>query len=282
MAGFQQPNSHLVAVDPNTLDVLDHLSLPEPATVPHTIAMFEGKIAINVGVDSGALRYFWDPATKKLSQDTSWVVSPMQKGQSTSDAPSLMGDWVVLQTNGIGSKTVASSIVAVHQKDATRMKVLFRFGPLKPGEMSFAPPKPQTDPENNMIYSADVGVGKVAGIKFDPATGEMKTVFVLDDATTAFQPLFGPKDKRVLMLSNMKRNVEVEPMVAAMFTGNYKEQVTWRDAATGRIIAESDFFEPMTFGSLITPGFGGRVYFSTGKGFIVLQVMPKPSSPSTK
>jgi hypothetical protein len=282
MAGFQQPNSHLVAVDPNTLDVLDHLSLPEPATVPHTIAMFEGKIAINVGVDSGALRYFWDPATKKLSQDTSWVVSPMQKGQSTSDAPSLMGDWVVLQTNGIGSKTVASSIVAVHQKDATRMKVLFPFGPLKPGEMSFAPPKPQTDPENNMIYSADVGVGKVAGIKFDPATGEMKTVFVLDDATTAFQPLFGPKDKRVLMLSNMKRNVEVEPMVAAMFTGNYKEQVTWRDAATGRIIAESDFFEPMTFGSLITPGFGGRVYFSTGKGFIVLQVMPKPSSPSTK
>jgi len=27
-------------------------------------------------------------------------------------------------------------------------------------------------------------------------------------------------------------------------------------------------------GSLITPGFGGRVYFPTGKGFITLQVMP--------
>ncbi len=46
-------------------------------------------------------------------------------------------------------------------------------------------------------------------------------------------------------------------------------------AATGRILAESDFFEPMTFGSLITRGFGGRVYFATGKGFIVLQVRPK-------
>jgi hypothetical protein len=44
-----------------------------------------------------------------------------------------------------------------------------------------------------------------------------------------------------------------------------------------RIIAESDFFELMTFGSLITPGFGGRVYFSTGKGFIILQVMPAPA-----
>jgi hypothetical protein len=35
----------------------------------------------------------------------------------------------------------------------------------------------------------------------------------------------------------------------------------------------------MTFGSLITPGYGGRAYFSTGKGFIVLQVRPKPASP---
>ena len=46
------------------------------------------------------------------------------------------------------------------------------------------------------------------------------------------------------------------------------------------IIAESDFFEPMTIGSLITPGFGGRVYFPIDKGFIVLQVMPKLSSSS--
>jgi hypothetical protein len=282
MEGYKQPNSHLVAVDPKTLEVLDDLSLPEPATVPHSIATFEGRIAIYIGVDSGALRYFWNPATKKLSQDTSWVVKPMRKGQSTSDAPSILGDWIILQTNGIGSKTVASSIVAVHRKDATRMKVLFPFGPLKKGEWSFAPPKAGADPENNMIYSADMGIGKLAGIKLDPATGDMKTVFVVDDMTTAFMPLIGPKDRRVLLASNMKKNVAVEAIKATLFTANYKEQVTWRDAATGRLLAESDFFEPMTFGSLITPGFGGRVYFSTGKGFIVMQVRPKPSSPPSK
>ncbi len=33
----------------------------------------------------------------------------------------------------------------------------------------------------------------------------------------------------------------------------------------------------MTIGSLITPGFGGRFYFLTGKGFITMQVMPAPS-----
>ena len=275
-AGLKQGNSELVAVHPDTLEILDHISLPEPATVPHIITMFEGKIAIYIGVNSGALRYFWDPATKKLSQDTGWVVSPMVEGQTTSDAPSLLGDWIVLQTNGVGSDTVASSIVAVHQKDATKMKTIFPFGGLKKGEWSFAPPKPQTDPENSMIYSADMGIGKVAGIRIDQATGEMKTVWVVDDITSAFQPLIGPKDKRVMLLSNAKLNVAHEPIKLAMFTGNYTEQVTWRDAATGRIIAESDFFEPLTLGSLITPGFGGRVYFPTGKGFITLQVKPTP------
>jgi hypothetical protein len=280
--GMKQGNSNLVAMHPDTLEVLDSIALPEPATVPHVITMFEGRIAIYLGVDSGALRYFWDPQTKKLSQDTGWVVKPMQKGQTTSDAPSILGDWIVLQTNGIGSETVASSIVAVHQKEPTRMKVIFPFGELKKGEWSWAPPKPQTDPENSMIYSADMGVGKVAGIKIDQATGEMKTVFVVDDTTTAFQPLIGPKDKRVLLLSNAKKNVEKEPIKLALFTANYKEQVTWRDAATGRIIAQSDYFEPLSIGSLVTPGFGGRVYFPTGKGFITMQVMPKPSSPSGK
>jgi hypothetical protein len=280
--GMKQGNSNLVAVHPDTLEVLDSIALPEPATVPHVITMYEGRIAIYLGVNSGALRYFWDRAAKKLSQDKSWVVSPMQKGQTTSDAPSILGDWIVLQTNGIGSETVASSIVAVHQREPTRMKVIFPFGELKKGEWSWAPPKPQTDPENSMIYSADMGIGKVAGIRIDQATGEMKAVWVVDDITNAFQPLIGPKDKRVLLLSNAKKNVEKEPIKLALFTGNYKEQVTWRDAATGRIIAQSDLFEPLSIGSLITPGFGGRVYFPTGKGFITMQVMPKPAPPQGK
>ena len=39
-----------------------------------------------------------------------------------------------------------------------------------------------------MIYSLDMGMGKVAGIKLDQATGEMKTVFVVDNMTTTFHP----------------------------------------------------------------------------------------------
>jgi hypothetical protein len=272
--GMKLPNSVLVAVDPQTLKVLDQLQLPESAASPHAITTFDGKIAIYVGMTTSARRYFWDPRTKKLSADDSWVVFPMQKGQTAATAPTLIGDWVGFQLNGIGSDTVASSIVVASQKDPKTSKITFPFGELKPGEWSFAPPKAGADPENSMIYSADMGMRKVAGIKIDPTTGELKVAFVVDDVTNTFQPLIGPKDKRLLLLTNIKQNVEREPIKDALFTANYKEQMTWRDPATGQIIAESDFFPPLTINSLTTPGFGGRVYFPTavGKGFYVLQV----------
>ncbi|MGY6276068.1 hypothetical protein [Methylomonas sp. MgM2] len=276
MQGMKQPNSQLVAVDPDTLEVLDDIPLPEPSSVPHAITMFEGKIAIYLGMNASARRAFWDPAAKKLTLDETWVIQPMQEGQTTATAPSLIGEWVGFQLNGMGSETVASSVVVAHQKDAKRMQIISPFGPLKKGEWSFCPPKAGADPENGMIYSADMGIGKVAGIKLDQASGELKTVFVLDDMTTTFQPLIGPKDKRVLLLTNMKPNAPHEPIKAALFTENYKEQLTWRDAATGRLLAASDFFPPLSINGLTPPGFGGRIYFPTavGKGFYVLQVLP--------
>jgi hypothetical protein len=283
-AGMKQPNSVLVAVNPDTLEVLDMMQLPEPCPSPHIVTKFGDRIAIYIGMTASARRYFWDPATKKLSADDSWVVFPIQKGQTTATAPSVVGEWLVFQLNGAGSKTVASSIAAVHRDDAKRMKVVFPFGELKPGEFSFAPPKAGADPENGMVYSADMGLGKVAGIKLDPASGEMKVAFVVDARTSTFQPLIGPKDKRVLLLTNAKLNAEKEPLMLAIGTENYKEQLTWRDALTGKLLAESDFFGPLTINSLTPPGFGGRFYFPSAvdKGFYALQVMPKAVASAAK
>jgi hypothetical protein len=282
--GMKMPNSVLVAVNPDTLEVLDTLQLPEPAPSPFDVTVYQGRIAVYVGLADSVRRYFWDPATKKLSADESWVIHPMQKGQSAATAPTMLGDWVAVQLNGAGSSVKASSILVADTRDAKRTKVVFPFGELKPGEWSFAPPKCGGDPENHMIYSADMGMRKVAGIKLDPDSGELKTMFVVDDTTTTFQPLIGPKDRRVLLLTNMKLNVEKEPIKVAFFTQNYKEQLTWRDAATGKILAESDFFEPLTGNSLTPPGYGGRIYFpsAVGKGFYVLQVLPKAAAPASK
>ena len=106
----------------------------------------------------------------------------------------------------------------------------------------------------------------------------MTTEFVVDATTLTFQPLIGPKDERVLVLSNMKGDMPKMNALLDVVSGHYTEQVTWREAATGRVLAESDFFEPLTFNSLIVPGYGGRMYYPTDSGFITLQVRPKAAA----
>lgn len=281
--GMKMPPSHLTAVDPVTLEVLDDLDLPGPAAAPHIIDKLDEKIAIYFGTTDSILRYFWDPQARKLSADESWVVNPMRKGQTTATAPSVVGDWITVQLNGLFTNRAASSVVAISKRDASKISVIFPFGDLKPGEWSFAPPKGGSDPENSMIYSADMGMKKIAGIKLDQETGELETAFVIDAISNTFQPVIGPKDKRVLVVTNIRMESDTQSTQEAVFSLNrYTEQLTWRDAATGELLAASDFFEPLTINSLTTPGFGGRVYFPTavGKGFYVLQVMPGQPSPA--
>jgi hypothetical protein len=272
--GLELPPSIFVAVDGETLEVLDTVQLPEAAVTPHGITTFEGRIAVYTCATEAAYRCFWDPDSKKLSLDESWDASGyLEKGQSTGDAPGIIGDWIVIQTNGIGGR-VPSSVVAVNQHDSSRRTTIAPYGPLGKVQMSFAPPKTCIDLENDMLYSADAGVGKVAGMRLNQATGEMTAEFVVENTTLTFQPLIGPKDERVLILSNMKGKLPGMNAIMEVATGKYTEQVTWRNAATGEILAESDFLEPLTFNSLMVPGYGGRLYYPTDTGFYVLQVRP--------
>jgi hypothetical protein len=109
-----------------------------------------------------------------------------------------------------------------------------------------------------MVYAQNLGVGKVAGMKLDQKMGELKNIFVVDDRTTCLVALVGANDKRVMLTLNQRYDVPFEPMMLALGTSLYEEQVRWRDAATGRLIAESDFVEPMFVNTAVTPGFGGR------------------------
>jgi hypothetical protein len=60
---------------------------------------------------------------------------------------------------------------------------------------------------------------------------------------------------------------------------NYTEQVLWLDAATGKRLAASDFFTPMSSGSQVWPGYGGLSYHVLIDGHIMaLKVLPKPMS----
>lgn len=267
LQGYTQPNAVLVAVNPNTLEVLDTIDLPQPSTTPHVITEFDGKTAIYVSMNTIVGRYYWDPETQTLSEDADWQPTPTVEGQTTADAPGIIGDWVVLQTNGIGSSTVASSIVIVNQNDASNMQTIFPFGDLEEGGFSLAPPKSATDPDNNMIYSADMGMGMIAGISIDQDTGDMQTEFVLEQTSSTFQELIGPADNRTLVLSNLMTADD----------GTQYGQMTWNNAATGDLYAASDYFEPLTTNSIMAPGFGGRFYFPTSNGVIAMQVEPQPT-----
>ena len=142
----------------------------------------------------------------------------MQPGQTTATAPSVIGDWISVQLNGLFTNKAASSVVVIHRNDATKQQVIFPFGDLKPGEISFAPPKGTADPENSMIYSADMGMKKVAGIKLDQETGKLEVAFVVDAVTNTFQPVIGPKDQRVLLLTNIKLASETQTIQETIFT----------------------------------------------------------------
>lgn len=78
----------------------------------------------------------------------------------------------------------------------------------------------------------------------------------------------------MLILSDMQPDDPGKAGLAMLMSGSYHERVMWREAATGRMLAASDPLEPLTPGSLITPGYGGRLYYPTATGFITLQLVP--------
>jgi hypothetical protein len=177
-----------------------------------------------------------------------------------------------MQVNGLPTKEAASAIVAINQHDPKKITRVYPFGTDLPTGLSWAPPKAAVDPENGMVFSADLDMQKIGGIRLDQATGEMTTVWTLDAATTALQALYGPKESRILGTARAEPGTTLEQL-NQNFEPTYRQQVLWLEASTGKILAESDFFEPMNLNTMLTPGFGGRFYYMWDKGFIVLQPM---------
>jgi hypothetical protein len=91
----------------------------------------------------------------------------------------------------------------------------------------------------------------------------------------------GPKDHRVLMGTNMKLENESD-IQAGPVNASYTEQVMWREAETGKLLAASDFFSPMSTGSQVVPGYGGLNYHVLQDGHIMaLKVLPATNTTST-
>lgn len=240
-----------MAIDPGSFKILDTLQLPEIGATPHIIVPYNGKTAIYSAAAKNVYRSFWDPATKKLSPDNSWVASPLKQGQSGGDAPTSIGNWICIQTNGVGSKTAASTLVCINKDNAKDKKTITPFGELKPGQQRLAPPKP---------------------------TGNLTTKWIVDARSFEFQPVIGTGKNQVQIFTKWDPNAKLGNIA----TSTYGEQVVWRDPLTGKQIAASDFLPPISTNALVAPGYGGRFYYPAADGSLyILQPMPKSSVPPT-
>ena len=264
------------AVDPHTLKVHDWKELPQMMGPRNTVTQFDGKDYLYLVGSSNLYRYEWNG--KNLTLDTKWGPVPyLTKGQTSGTAPAIIGNWVVVMTNGGGPTNASLSVVAVSQADASKLTRINPI-PLEPGQKSFIPSMLSTDLPNNRIYAYDYLPGKMAAINLDQSSGEMSVAWgPVDQRTISFFTLIGPAEKRVLVGTNINPNVTKQQLEqGALGTAyTYTEQIVWREAATGKILAQSDFFPAMSPGILVTPGYGGLIYELLYNGHIMaLQVAP--------
>lgn len=270
----QTPPSAMVAVNPKTMKVLDWTQLKQMIGGRITATQYHGKDYAYLPGSTNLYRYEWDG--KNLTLDKSWGPVPyLLPNQTSASACGIMKDWVVCQTNGGGVSKVPLSVFAVSQANASKLTRIQPM-PLKPGQVSYIPSLPAFDPENNRIYAMDPGPGKVAAINLDQKTGNMTLAWSVDQKTLEWTVLIGPADQRVFVGTNILTNVtnpldyKVGPIGA-----NYKEQIQWRDASTGKLLAASDYFSPMINGFEMWPGYGGLIYEGLNEGHIMaLKVLP--------
>ena len=266
-------------VDSKNFTILDSVQLLEMIGGRVTTTVYDGENYLYLVGLSQVYRYVWDG--QNLTPDNSWgPVSYLKPGQGAGTAAAVMGDWIVIQTNGVPSN-VSLSEVAISQANSSKITRIDPI-PLEPGQVSYIPNFGVMDLPNNRIYGMDEGPGKVVGIDFDQETGNMSVAWGPEQMKTfGWVNAIGPKDQRVLVGTNMKveneSNIQPGPINAT-----YSEQVMWRDAETGKLLAASDYFTPMSSGSQVVPGYGGLSYHVLIDGHIMaLQVLPEPATNAT-
>ncbi|HEU4446278.1 MAG TPA: hypothetical protein VFR94_16520 [Nitrososphaeraceae archaeon] len=270
--------SVLVVVDPKTWKALDWIQSTENSAGRITATEFNSKNYAYFAGTSSVFRYVWDG--NNITLDETWGPVPYLKpGQTLSGSVMILGDWVVLTTNGNPSD-VPMSVVAISQSNASRVTKLDPI-PLEPGQQSTYYAHGAVDPQNNRIYAMDAGVHKAFAVDIHPSTGNMSVAWVEPQWSQSYITLIGPSYNRVFVNTNMSSPLtqNVSEMMPWPDGANYVEQIQWRDAETGKLLAASDFFPSAAAYATVPVGYGGLIYDILNIGNIVaLQVLPQQAN----
>ncbi len=241
----------LLAIDPNSLEIITEVQLPDFATGRMPVGTHNGQDYIYLpGVES-LYRYSWDG--QSLVFDSGWgFVTITESDDGTALAPNVVGDWVFAQVNTYNS--TPTSVWAISATNSLERHTFIPFEDI-PTPISFAVAHGAFDPESGLLYVADTGARRASALSFDPESG-FALKWIERHTTSVFQQLVGPADKRVLVISELTNFPPTSlPLVAT------NEEVVFRDAATGGELARSAELPRMSDGANISPGYGGRVYY---------------------
>lgn len=121
------------------------------------------------------------------------------------------------------------------------------------------------DPENNLIFASDSLPGEIAAIKI--TSDGLQTVWKVNQTTTEFTTLIGPKHRRVLVGTDIPG-----PEIPG---NNMNDFAVWRNAATGQELARSPLLPAMTQGTMIQPYYDGDMFYEGQLGTLI-KLMPRP------
>jgi hypothetical protein len=269
------PDSLIVAINPRTLKVIASIRAPQLVVGRITAVRFKGKDYIYLAGSSQIYRYRY--ASGQLLPDTTWgpvtYVDP-NSGQTNASAVVVMNDWVVFADNGkpVTDPNLPSpwlSVIAINQADASKKFVIQPFKAFQskpPYPVSFCPSAVSVDPARNEIFVLDAGPGRIAELRL--RSDGLHTVWTERQRTTEFLALIGPSARRVVVGTDIPFGERLGQ--------NKLDRVVWRVAATGRELARSGLLPAVLNGTMIQPGYAGRMYYLQKKRLIELTVSPQP------
>lgn len=267
------PKSILVSVNPQTMKVIDTITLPEPVAARPTVARYNGHTYVYLIEADTVIRY--RIKNGKFIADNSWNPGVVTlDGQTTATSYVVMDDWIVGQVNTLPSGT-ALSVIAINQGDASKKFSIQPFlgDPIPPlvaaafataakdggPAISWAPASVSADPDSHLVYATDSLPGKIAAIRLTPAGLEL--VWKVNQTTTEFTALIGSEHKRVLVGTDIPG-----PEIPG---NNHNDFAVWRNAKTGEEIARSPLLPAMTQGTMIQPFYHGDMFFEGQLGELI-------------
>jgi hypothetical protein len=278
------PNSILIAIDPDKLVEIGQPTVTQEFIVGRvTTTRFEGNDYVYLAGSDKIYRYKYANGTFTLDLD--WGPVPYldsSSGQTTASSLIVMNDWVVFTTNGgivtpdrhghcahpgvdLDCNSPWLTLWAINQRHSQRKVHIqpFKDSPSRvPVGMpiSFAPSSVSVDPLRNRIFAFDAGPGNIAAYDLvedaqNPANDALNRAWIVDQTTTEFMAVIGPRNRRVLVATDI-------PFLE-LPNQNVDNYVVWRDADTGAVLATSPLLHDLSVntGTMVEPGYGGDMYY---------------------